>query len=486
MTYFCVWLTYILAVLCFAPRLAHLQHRRYKPWRLPSVPRVSIWAATVVYNVALCLVWRFAALPIQYDALYLAAAYLPHAVWLCFSVKSTRLRLTARLWRLWVLSAALMAVPAVWITCNMRYIFVWGVCGALVAPVVYLSAALLYPLETARNRRFVRKAADRLLLSGVCTIGITGSAGKTTVKRLLTAALGPDAYCTQGNFNTPMGIALSVRDMPDNCRYFVAELGVGKPHDMRELLGVVRPSVGVVTCVLPQHTAHFDRVEDIRQEKCLLLDAAVWGLCHASVGYPAHATFGEGGDWWAENVRLSKTATGFDVCHRDERYRLEIPLVGRQTVDNALAAWAVARHLGVPAATIAERWRTVRGEPHRLEMRYTDRGVCVIDDSYNCNIKGATYALEYMQLWSGRKVVATSGIDESDPQLALNRRLGEMIAAVADVIVVVGDRYLAELRLGVGDAVPMYAVPTTAASAELYARLLHEGDVLLIMADYPM
>lgn len=486
MTVICVLVTYLLCVAGLTPHFAALQKAHYRPFVRPEARQTWVWAALFVYTLALYLCWPWVMSGAAWTGIYLLAAFLPQAVWLAVRVPHLRLRYTARLARLYLTATLLLAVPAGLAIAYPRCVYPWGLWATASYAVAQAASVICYPLEEARNKRFCQRQSLALERSGVCVIGVTGSAGKTTVKRLITAALGECAYATCGNYNTPLGIALSIRDMPAGTRWFVAEMGVGKPGDMRELLSVVHPLVGVVTCILPQHTGRFERVEDIRQEKCRLLDHVEWGLCHTSVGYPAHATFGEGGDVWAEDVRLERDATQLTVCEREGKWRVRIPLVGRQTVDNALCAWAVARHLGVSAADIISRWQNVRGEPHRLAVTRSDRGVWIVDDSYNCNVRGAAYALEYIGLFEGRKVVAVSGIDEADERLGLNVELGRMIAEKADVVVIVGDRFRQELCEGLGDSVPVYSVPSTAQSVELYRRLLREGDVLLIMADYPM
>ena len=481
----CVAVTYCLAVAGLYPHLSALQKAHYKPLGKVERKALWVWVATCAYALALYGVWVCLSAEDKWCGLYLAAAYLPQSVWLAIRVTHVRVRVTARLIRLWAVGAAVLAVPMGLAIAYRGALDLWAVWAVAGYPVAQAAGWITYPIEEGRNRRFCKREGRELMRRGVCVVGITGSAGKTTVKRLITAALGTGAYATKGNYNTPIGIALSVCEMPPDTKWFVAEMGVGKPNDMRDLLDMVHPQVGVVTCVLPQHTAHFERVEDIRQEKCRLLDCAEWGLCHTSVGYPAHSTYGEGGDVWAEDVTIAKDGVKMTICDKRERHCVRLPLVGRQTVDNALCAWAVARHLGVAPEVIAARWRRVQGEPHRLEVSKSDRGVWIVDDSYNCNIRGAEYALEYIGLYEGRKVVAVSGIDEADEALGLNVRLGEMIGRAADVAVVVGERYQEALCEGMGDKIPVYRVPSTEKSVELYRQLLQEGDVLLILADYP-
>ena len=358
----------------------------------------------------------------------------------------------------------------------------WGLICAMGYLVVQVADSVLYPIESRRNARFIRAMSLRLARSNVQTVGITGSAGKTSVKQLLRSALGADCYVTPGNYNTPLGLALAVRAMPtEGISYFVAEMGAAKVGDIQALLSFVCPHIGVLTCVLPQHTARFGDVATIRREKAKVLQAAKWTVSGQG---DIDADCVVGRDIWAENICLHTDGTSFDiVC--GQRTSVWLPLCGRQCVDNALVAWAVARHIGVEGSTIVQRWAHMPRDPHRLCPATNAQGVVIVDDAYNCNIRGAQYALEYISLYGGRKIVATSGIDESDPALRLNEQLAAMLDKVADIVVIVGNRYRAQIQPHLHRA-KVYEVPSTTACVPLYATLLHAGDVLLVMADYPM
>ena len=257
-----------------------------------------------------------------------------------------------------------------------------------------------------------------------------------------------------------------------------------KPDLLRPWLGRVVRLNAIDRWRSAHRQKRFGGVEDIRREKSKLLRSAAWSLSLDPMS-TADCIAGEGGEYWIENVVLHLDGTSFDIVSSGSRLSVRLPLCGRQCAGNALAAYLVARRLGVADADILDRWVHITPDPHRLCPTRLQSGVVVIDDSYNCNILGARYALEYLSLYSGRKIVATSGIDESDPALGLNERLARAIDEVADVVVVVGDRYVASLRQGFVRA-KVYEVPDTPAARDLYARLLMSGDTLLVMADYPM
>lgn len=68
-----------------------------------------------------------------------------------------------------------------------------------------------------------------------------------------------------------------------------------------------------------------------------------------------------------------------------------LPLVGEHNAMNALAALALCHAIGLPLAPLLHGLRQYQGEPHRLELVATLKGVHYYDDSKGTNV-GATVA----------------------------------------------------------------------------------------------
>ncbi|MFO7544090.1 MAG: Mur ligase family protein, partial [Trueperaceae bacterium] len=135
----------------------------------------------------------------------------------------------------------------------------------------------------------VGREARRRLRAPV--IGITGSAGKTTVKAMTAAALA--ARATPGNYNTPPGLtqamfAAAIEDeratptasagaasttRPTRSP-LVLELGIDHPGEMAELLELTRPEHAIVTTIGASHLSALGSVEAVAREKTALLAAA--------------------------------------------------------------------------------------------------------------------------------------------------------------------------------------------------------------------
>ena len=102
--------------------------------------------------------------------------------------------------------------------------------------------ALEKPFSSARNKKYLKKAA-RILHEAKCVkIAITGSFAKTGVKSYLAQILSAryKVIATPESFNTPLGIARSVEKGLD-CDFFIAEMGARHAGDIAELCELVQP-----------------------------------------------------------------------------------------------------------------------------------------------------------------------------------------------------------------------------------------------------
>ena len=100
-------------------------------------------------------------------------------------------------------------------------------------------------------------------------IAITGSAGKTTTKNLVAAALATagEVHATVGNQNNELGVPITLSGLTSNHRFGVIEMGAGQPGDIAYLCQLARPNVAVCLNASAAHLAHYDSVDAIATTK---------------------------------------------------------------------------------------------------------------------------------------------------------------------------------------------------------------------------
>lgn len=94
----------------------------------------------------------------------------------------------------------------------------------------------------------------RSLLSGNI-IGITGSVGKSSLKHFLYLILKyyGKSYVSDGNLNSQIGLPLSIVNAPIGCDYYIFELGMSKPGEMRRISEVLAPDIAIILNVNEVH-----------------------------------------------------------------------------------------------------------------------------------------------------------------------------------------------------------------------------------------
>lgn len=299
-------------------------------------------------------------------------------------------------------------------------------------------------------------------------VGITGSAGKTTAKAYVAAAL--DAH-SMPVYNTMPAIACFLVQFGRSRRPLVVEMGIDRIGEMAELVDLVQPDVGVVTTVAPAHLEQLGSVETIAREKGVILQGRR-GLVgsQAAAFYPGVATygFGEAQTYRGENLTITPEAARFSF----RGIRVLLPLASRVQAEAAVLGLRLAQEHGLALADAAVRLTTVRvpgGRYRVLPGRYT-----VIDDAYNASPVAVEAALDALQGFAGRRIsVLGRMLELGDTERELHAQVGALARARADVTYGVG-AFAAEL----GDR----AYPTVPELLDALLTDVQDGDVVLVKA----
>ena len=99
--------------------------------------------------------------------------------------------------------------------------------------------------------------------------GITGTNGKTSTKELIKHVLSENmnVHATEGNYNTSIGVPLTVLTMTSSHEISILELGANQKGDIRYLCEITKPNHGLITNIAPAHLEGFGSVEEIAKEK---------------------------------------------------------------------------------------------------------------------------------------------------------------------------------------------------------------------------
>lgn len=430
------------------------------------------------------------------------------------------LKYTNRLKRLLAAAVTLAAIPVIvgfvaWASDgleNLIYFLIGLFAADLFAPAwVVLAAMLVHPIESAIQDGFKRRARRRLNeRPDLKIIGITGSYGKTSTKFIIDEILQQryNVLSTPSSYNTPMGLCLVINEMlkPEH-QVLILEMGIRRHGDMRELCGIARPDLAVVTSVGVAHLESMGSIEAIASEKseileCMERDGTT--VLNADDDRVRSMSDQAPSRVWEVSAKKSTTADivarkisygpdGARFIVRDdtgEECTFKTQLLGEHNVLNILLGVAVGRALGLRLRQIAYAVERLAPIEHRLQLR-KEGAITVIDDAFNSNPIGARNAVEILgQFNTGRRVIVTPGMIElGDRQYEENKRFGEHIAGHVDLALLVGSQQTRPIQDGLkirSFPSDKWKVVSSLSEAQTFLKsYLRPGDVVLYENDLP-
>ena len=299
-------------------------------------------------------------------------------------------------------------------------------------------------------------------------IAITGTNGKSTTTALIAHVLKSAGRDTQLGGN--IGTAVMTLDEPAAGKFYVVECS----SYQIDLAPSINPTAGILLNLTPDHLDRHGDMAHYAEVKTRLAagsDAAIIGVDDAHCAGIADALESQG----RKVIRISKDealengyfADGSKLIEAKAGKRRVVAdlagigsLRGRHNAQNALAAFAAARAVGLGYEEIKAGFRSFAGLAHRMEQVGKMGNVLFVNDSKATNAEAAAPALSSFPriYWIAGGLAKEGGIDalkEYFPRLAKAYFIGEAASQFAAVL---------------GEAAPYEISGTLAAAVEHAAR----------------
>ena len=230
-------------------------------------------------------------------------------------------------------------------------------------------------------------------------VAITGSYGKTTAKEIIAHVLAGRLHVlkTPGSLNNEIGVPISLLDLDGTQQVAVLEFSARKPGDIDYLGRIAPPDVAVLLAVGQAHIGVFGSREAIARTKGEIFHhLRPGGLAVVNGDDPALAPLAAGhrmvtfgcapADLRA--VELTHDGLGrqrFTGLAGETRVAFRSGIPGVHGLYPVLAAWAVARELGLPDELVAERAALHPQQKGRAVQLRAPGGALLLDDTYNAS-----------------------------------------------------------------------------------------------------
>ena len=267
-------------------------------------------------------------------------------------------------------------------------------------------------------------------------MGITGSNGKTSTKELLKHMLSAqfNIHATEGNFNTSIGLPLTLLRLTKENTISLLEMGANQPGDIAQLCEIAQPTHGVITNIAPAHLEGFGTIEAVAKTKGELFACLAKGVSFINAADYRVGALGILGD----SISFGLTPEcdyPADIHHeKDGTITLtvdaeEIPThsVNLTFAKNVIACVAISRTLGLSWGEIRENVASFQPPKGRCEVKNNGM-ITIIDDTYNANLESTVAAIDYLKAFSGngqRIFVFGDMFELGDLSQDQHRRVGE-------------------------------------------------------------
>lgn len=333
-------------------------------------------------------------------------------------------------------------------------------------------------------------------------VGITGSVGKTSTKEMISAALetGFKTMKTAGNQNSQIGVPLTLFRMEQGQEMAVVEMGISDYGEMENLARFVEPDVAVVTNIGEAHIAQFGKTENTMKEKLKIAmyfteknriflngDDPLLRQAGKNMNCPV-TLFGTDAscDYRAENIRIEDGKNCFTLVYPEGKEEVVIQQLGLHNVLNALVAMAVAKHFGIEPAVSKKGLANYEGVPMRQQINHLDRGIKVIDDTYNASPASVKSGIDVLlQLDNpGRKIAVLADILElGDLSWQCHYDLGTVVSEAAiQMVVTVGQemKALAKAIIDSGKGIAVCSFDNNEEASGWLIQNVGDGDAILV------
>ena len=257
---------------------------------------------------------------------------------------------------------------------------------------------------------------------------ITGSNGKTTVKEMIASILNTtqSVMATHGNLNNDIGVPLTLFRLNDGYDAAVIEMGANHSSEIKYLTNIALPDIAIITNIGEAHLEGFGSIENTAEAKGEIFQ----GLVKSGT-----AVINADDDFYNyfQGITAKYNVVSFGIknkadvsCEYDSNSKgsvlkvttpigecsVNLKLLGKHNVMNALAAIAASVAANIPLDQVIEGLEALEPVSGRLQMKQGISNSRVIDDTYNANPTSLHAAINVLHDFSGKRFLALGDMGE--------------------------------------------------------------------------
>ncbi|MCC6423515.1 MAG: UDP-N-acetylmuramoyl-tripeptide--D-alanyl-D-alanine ligase [Phycisphaerales bacterium] len=367
------------------------------------------------------------------------------------------------------------------------------------------------PAETLPNVHLIHVPDTRVALGKLAryvrqqmiskVIAVGGSNGKTSTKNLIDAALRGKlrGSISPKSFNNDIGVPLTIFPADPSQDYLVLEMGTNHHGEIKILSDMALPDIAVITNCTAEHLEGLDDLAGVRREEASIIsglnkkgllvvngdDDELLTLVQPYAGKRITFGFKHTNDLFATEIQCDEKGVSF-LLNNNPRRRIFIPILGKHTAANALAAIAVARRMGLNEDSVIQSLAQANGPEMRLQLQHIGH-LTLLNDAYNANPASMRAALETLCSLSAssRRIAVLGDMRElGQSSERFHREMGEFVATCPlDRLLCVGPLSTMIAKVAKESGMKANAIshhPDAADAAKALSAFVRPNDTILL------
>jgi len=324
-------------------------------------------------------------------------------------------------------------------------------------------------------KKYVQKKLEKYVVKyfkkhpEVKLVVVAGSVGKTSTKRAIATLLSQRyrVVMHEGNHNTPLSAPLAILaiDYPENIKsigawlsvfaaarqrikqpaatdVIVAEIGADHPGDIAQFGAYLKPYIGVVTGVTPEHMEFFNTIEAVAQEELTAANFSQLAIINRDdiegrfADFLTNSNLDTYGTTGAAEYRFEIQdftvedgyAGSVVIPELEQPLSANVKVVGEHSLRPVMGAVTVAVKLGLTPAEITSGLALIKPVPGRMNILKGVENSTIIDDTYNSSPLAASSALQTLySLQAPQRIAILGSMNELGASSAVeHEKLGAM------------------------------------------------------------
>lgn len=291
-------------------------------------------------------------------------------------------------------------------------------------------------------------------------IGVTGSVGKTSSKDMIYSVLSTKykVLKTEGNNNNHIGLPFTILRLKDE-EIMVIEMGMNNPKEISFLTNIAKPTIAVITNIGTAHIGNLGSRENIMKAKLEIIEGLNGSLIinndndilHNNINYIKSLnkviTIGINNDSDYMAYNINKDLTTFEI----EQNTIKCNIGNTAFIYNSLMAYTIGKLCNVDIQDIKKGIEDFKLTSNRLEYKYLDNNITLIDDTYNASLDSIKSSLEILVNKKNKRKLAVIGdvLELGTFSENIHKEIGEvLLKSNLDYIITIGketqytDKYL--------------------------------------------